>query len=145
MNPTKWDTTCTSRARRSGAIHGGMISEDEWKHLIQSDSELKLDSETRCVMSDREVVFASWKDVTGALGYYHGEITAKNPDKPLIGKMVRIAHSLNAQVQGDDVGRIFSAHAGGSHCIICLVIDGLADRDMVRSRACAGAISARFC
>ena len=36
------------------------------------------------------------------LDWFQGEIFTKNPDQILIDKMVKIAHNLNAVVQGDD-------------------------------------------
>lgn len=81
---------------------GPAISEAEWRRLIAQDPELQLDTDTRCSMSDGEYVFAAWNGKTGALGYYNGEITAKNPEEPLIRKMVAIAQRLGATVQGDD-------------------------------------------
>lgn len=81
---------------------GPVITAEEWRALIDSDSELELDSHTRCVMSDGEFVFAAWNGQTGALGHYAGEITSKNPDELLIAKMIEIANRLGAKVQGDD-------------------------------------------
>jgi hypothetical protein len=81
---------------------GPPIAEDEWRRVIEEDPELQLDAETRCVMSDGEYVFASWNGEPGALGYYNGEITTKNPPESLVRKMVAIAQRLDAKVQGDD-------------------------------------------
>lgn len=93
---------------------GATISEQEWRRVIEEDQELKLDTETRCVMSDGQYVFASWNGQAGALGYHDGQITSKNPPEPLIRKMVAIAQRLNANVQGDD-GEVYqpdgTAHA----------------------------------
>jgi hypothetical protein len=77
---------------------GPVITEAEWRSLVAADRELSLDTETQC----DDCIFAAWNGEAGALCYHDGEITAKNPDKPLIAKMVRIARSLSAQVQGDD-------------------------------------------
>src|SRR5262245_9582193 len=81
---------------------GPVITEAEWRALIEADPELSLDTETRCIMADGEYVFAAWNGEAGLLSYYKGEITAKNPEEALIMKMVRIAHQLGAQVLGDD-------------------------------------------
>ena len=81
---------------------GPVITEAEWRATIEADPELRLDTESRCTMADGEYVFAAWSGEPGVLGYYAGEISTKNPEKPLISKMVRIARTLGAQVQGDD-------------------------------------------
>jgi hypothetical protein len=85
---------------------GPVIDEAEWRRIIEEDPELTLDLDTRCVMTNGEFIFAAWKTEPGAMGWYHGEITAKNPDEALIAKMVRIAQKLDATVQGDD-GEIY--------------------------------------
>jgi hypothetical protein len=81
---------------------GPVITETEWRSLVATDHELSLDTETQC----DDYIFAAWNGEAGALAYHEGEITTKNPDKPLVVKMVRIARSLRAQVQGDD-GEIY--------------------------------------
>jgi hypothetical protein len=65
---------------------GSVITADEWRVLIDGDAQLR--------------------ENDGALYYDAGEITAKNPDEPLIRKMVEIAQKLDARVQGDD-GEIY--------------------------------------
>jgi hypothetical protein len=64
-------------------------------------------------MSDGEYVFAAWKGRAGALGYYAGEITANNPERPLIVKMVQVAKKLGANVQGDD-GEVYDENGRAS-------------------------------
>jgi hypothetical protein len=81
---------------------GPLIGEDEWRRLIEADPELSLDQETQCSFGDEEAVFAAWKGEQGALGWFNGEISTKNPDRTLILKMVKIAELLGAKVQGDD-------------------------------------------
>jgi len=85
---------------------GPVIDEAEWRRIIEEDPELTLDPDTQCVMTDGEFIFAAWKSEPGALGWYGGEITTKNPDEALIAKMVQIARKLDARVQGDD-GEIY--------------------------------------
>jgi len=85
---------------------GPVIDEAEWRRIIDEDPDLALDLDTRCVMTDGEFIFASWKSEPGALGWYNGEISTKNPDEALIAKMVQIARKLEARVQGDD-GEIY--------------------------------------
>jgi len=81
---------------------GPLISEAEWRSLIESDPQLTLDTQTKLTMSGGDYVFAAWNGQPGALGYYGGEITATDPSEPLIDKMVQIARALGASVQGDD-------------------------------------------
>jgi hypothetical protein len=81
---------------------GPLITGAEWRALIERDPELTLDTSMRLKMKDGDYIFAAWNGEQGALGHYHGEITAKNPDKPLIIKMVNVAKALGAKVQGDD-------------------------------------------
>ena len=100
-----YDLHITRKANWSNET-GPSISEAEWKSVIYADPELSLDTETKCMMADGEFVFAVWNGRAGALGYYGGEITAKNPDRPLIAKMAHLARALNAKVQGDD-GEIY--------------------------------------
>ncbi len=101
-----YDLHITRKANWSDPA-GSAIAEAEWQKLIEADPELTLDTETKVAMADGKYVFAAWKGrAWRATGYYGGEITATNPKKPLIVKMVGIAKSLNAQVQGDD-GEIY--------------------------------------
>jgi hypothetical protein len=81
---------------------GPTIAEAEWREVIAADPELTLDTQTRCTTAGGEYVFAAWNGRAGALGYYAGEITASDPDQPLIAKMVQVARKLGATVQGDD-------------------------------------------
>jgi hypothetical protein len=81
---------------------GPTIAEAEWRELIAADPELALDTQTRCATSAGEYVFAAWNGRAGALGYCAGEITASDPDRPLMAKMVQVARKLGATVQGDD-------------------------------------------
>ncbi len=81
---------------------GPTISEAEWRHLIEDDSELAIDRETQGTMTEGEYIFAAWNGTAGVLGWHGGEISGKNPDEPLVRKMVQIAGRLAAYVQGDD-------------------------------------------
>jgi hypothetical protein len=85
---------------------GPLITGAEWRTLIERDPELTLDTSVQLKMKDGEYIFAAWNGEQGALGHYQGEITTKNPDKPLTIKMVNIAAALGAKVQGDD-GEIY--------------------------------------
>jgi hypothetical protein len=81
---------------------GPTIGEEEWLRVIEADPELALDQDTQCSFDDEDVVFAAWKSEPGVLGWYDGEVSAKNPDRSLVLKMVQIAGRLGARVQGDD-------------------------------------------
>ncbi|HEY7088874.1 MAG TPA: hypothetical protein VH518_12345, partial [Tepidisphaeraceae bacterium] len=92
---------------------GPAISEAEWRRAIEEDSELSFDTQTRVPMTDGEYVFAAWKGKAGAMGWYGGEVTATDPGKPLVRKMVQIAGRLGAKVQGDD-GEIYDEEGEAS-------------------------------
>jgi hypothetical protein len=96
-----YDLHITRKAQWSDE-DGPMIGQDEWLRIIETDPELMLDRETHCSIGEGDVVYASWKGEPGALGWFEGEIGAKNPDKALVLKMVGIAERLGAKVQGDD-------------------------------------------
>lgn len=78
---------------------GNDITAQEWLDYIERDPELSL-------YSQNGSYFAIWKLEGSQKGYlldwFQGEIFTKNPDQILIDKMVKIAHNLNAVVQGDD-------------------------------------------
>jgi hypothetical protein len=75
----RWATTCTSRGRRQWSGRGADITEAEWQRLVESQPELRERLE--------------WSD---------GNISAKNPAPALIDRMVVVARTLDAVVQGDD-------------------------------------------
>jgi hypothetical protein len=77
---------------------GPRIELSEWQAIIDSDSELALDTE----IGKDGWVSATFREREGALAWDNGQIHAKNPDNPIITKMVTIAKRLNAEVQGDD-------------------------------------------
>jgi len=81
---------------------GPAIPEDEWRKFIETDADLQLDTATRCVMGDTEMVFATFGGEPGVFGWYQGEITTKNPEREVIQKAVQMAERLGAKVQGDD-------------------------------------------
>jgi hypothetical protein len=87
-----------TRKSDSADVEGPRIDLSEWEAIVESEPELSLDASTRC----DEWVFASFRGEEGALAWEDGQIHAKNPDHPLIIKMVAIANRLNAEVQGDD-------------------------------------------
>ena|SRR5438045_489673 len=87
---------------------GHWISADEWLKYVREDSELRLATENGehfAIWSGPSEYPEPWLD------WYEGNVYTKNPDDPLIDKMVAIANKLNAKVQGDD-GEIYTG--GGS-------------------------------
>src|SRR5688500_1485787 len=75
------------------------ISLDEWRSYVESDPELRMDDslgEHFAVWSGPSAHELPW------LGWANGNIDSKNPDQPLIQKMVAVAAALGASVQGDD-------------------------------------------
>jgi len=87
---------------------GAWIPADEWLRYIEEDPELKLagyNGDYFALWSGKSKHPDPWFD------WFDGNINTKNPDDPLIDKMVEIAKHLNATVQGDD-GEIYIG--GGS-------------------------------
>jgi hypothetical protein len=78
---------------------GPVISPEEWLAVVRDDPELTLSAENG-------PYFANWSGPSRYpdpwLDYFEGDVFAKNPDDPLIEKMVQIADRLGAKVQGDD-------------------------------------------
>ena len=85
---------------------GPSITREEWFTLIDDDPELSL-------KSDSEGMYANWvgectyPDPWFAYDEHLGTIDTKNPDEPIIQKMLDIAARLDARVQGDD-GEIYT-------------------------------------
>jgi len=76
----------------------GGISVEEWQALIARDPDLTLE--------ERRTTFARWRGKSKYpdpwFNWWNGTIKTKNPDPPIIEKMLQIAGQLNARVQGDD-------------------------------------------
>jgi hypothetical protein len=82
---------------------GPVITSGEWLVYIATDPQLRLDpaSKRHSVIIDIESEYPDpW------LEWFEGDIYTKNPDEPILGKMLQIAAALNARVQGDD-GEIY--------------------------------------
>jgi hypothetical protein len=76
------------------------ITPDEWHAFIANDPELTPTPEYG-------PAFVLWHGSSSRheqpwFDLIDGQILAKNPDEPMIVKMIEIAHKLNAKVQGDD-------------------------------------------
>jgi hypothetical protein len=97
-----------TRAKFHFQNEGAWITADEWLRYVDQDPELTL-------APDNGDYFALWSGKSEYpdpwLDWSEGNIYTKNPDDPLIDKMVEIAKKLNAKAQGDD-GEIYTG--GGS-------------------------------
>lgn len=91
--------------------NGELILESEWKQYVASDPELKF-------FPENGPLFVHWKGNSDHpepwFDWYEGDITTKNPDPPVIEKMLTIAKALNAKVQGDD-GEIYRSPTDTYH------------------------------
>lgn len=87
---------------------GRWITAEEWLRFVEEDSELRLagyNGDFFALWSGKSQYPDAWFD------WYKGNIYTKNPDDPMIDKMVEMARKLNAKAQGDD-GEIYVG--GGS-------------------------------
>ncbi len=95
--------------RKKWADDGDDITAEEWRAYVRTDTELTL-TETAGPN------YAVWRGPSEHsepwLDWSSGQIFTKNPDAPLIDKMIAIAETLDATVQGDD-GEIYDERAEG--------------------------------
>jgi hypothetical protein len=93
--------------RRDWSDTGHDIRSSEWLSLVTNDPELRLDT-------TQGPFFAVWsgpsQDAAPWLDWRDGQIFTKNPDAPLIDKMIQLAQALGATVQGDD-GELYRSGA----------------------------------
>ena len=75
---------------------GPTISPDEWLRVLDIDPEL-----SRATDAGDDPLAGAWNGQT-LFWFRDGEVCCKNPDEPIIRKMVEIARRLGATVQGDD-------------------------------------------
>lgn len=81
------------------------ITADEWLAIVEADHELRIDAANG-------PYFAVW---SGACSYPEGawfewsdgQVSTKNPDRAILGKLLQLADRLGAVVQGDD-GEVYS-------------------------------------
>jgi len=85
---------------------GPPITSAEWRTLVNSDSDLRLDEGDATGIGSAEIVSASFEGELGVFNWENGEIWTKNPELEAIKKAVQIAHALGAKAQGDD-GEIY--------------------------------------
>lgn len=102
------------------------ISLEEWKAYTARDADIRLDNYAEATASSGETVrleaegLSVWTAYSGNgigdnfawLNYDSGNIVVKNPDEEIISKMVDIAISLNAKVQGDE-GEVYHKMPNG--------------------------------
>ena len=90
---------------------GPVITIEEWLAYVNSDPTLTPDSRNGPHMvlwngpSKYEEPWIDWNE---------GELYTKNPDPPLIGKLLEIATALNARVRGDD-NEVYTSPTEYSH------------------------------
>lgn len=78
---------------------GPVITAEEWLFLVERDPELSLDPRGgpyHALWNGPSKYFDPWID------WSEGELYTKNPDPPLIAKLLEIAIALEAKVRGDD-------------------------------------------
>ena len=79
------------------------ITAEEWARYVESDPELRREpkyGEYHAQWSGPSKYPDAWLD------WFQGCVYTKNPDEPLLRKMLQIAAALGARVQGDD-GEIY--------------------------------------
>lgn len=85
--------------REQWFAEGPDITAEEWLAYVQSDPELH-------PVPENGPHFVTWSGPSTIeepwLDWFEGCISAKYPDRALIGKMLTIAHHFGATVQGDD-------------------------------------------
>jgi hypothetical protein len=96
--------------------NGSKIDLDEWKALILSDPEMRLDGYASAVVGGGRVLrvesegLAVWTayakaGVGGNMAWFdlrQGNVVVKNPDDAILRKMWQLAQRLGAKVQGDE-------------------------------------------
>lgn len=95
---------------------GPTIGIDEWKALVQSDPDMRLDGYASAVVGDGSVLridsagLAVWtahkgSGVSGNVAWFdfrQGNVVVKNPDGEILRKMWQLAQLLESKVQGDE-------------------------------------------
>src|SRR5881396_3866264 len=82
---------------------GPSISLEEWLTYVASDPDFRSSPERKSMAL---MTIAASKYPTAWLDWSHGNIYTKNPDEPILGRMLEVALALKAKVQGDD-GEIY--------------------------------------
>lgn len=90
-----------TRRRNHSDENGPAITADEWKSLVASDPELEFRDKRVPLMATWSGE-SKWPEPWFDFSERYGSIDTKNPDSPVIAKMLQIAKALNATVQGDN-------------------------------------------
>jgi hypothetical protein len=104
------------------------ISFEEWSSYVDSDPSMRLDGVARVTTPGGDVIemkspgLAVWTaysgDAEGRTAWFNlsrsGNVTVKNPDPEILGKMWQVAQVMGAKVQGDD-GEIYDADGSFQH------------------------------
>ncbi|KWK77448.1 hypothetical protein [Burkholderia ubonensis] len=99
------------------------IDIDEWRTLVASDKEMRLDGYAEAKVGGGAVLrvesegLAVWvaysgNAASGNMAWFNfdrGDVVVKNPDAEIFAKMWAIAQKLGARVQGDD-GELYGAN-----------------------------------
>ena len=92
-----------TRKKLWSAEEGPVITAEEWLAYVAGDPQLRLDPNMK-TYAVRLAVPSKYPDPW--LEWFEGDISTKNPDEPILAKMLEIAIALKAKVQGDD-GEIY--------------------------------------
>jgi hypothetical protein len=96
-----------TRRKYHGDEDGPRITEAEWNALVEAETEMEF-------RDSRNPLLATWSgkseypDPWFDYSARYGSIDTKNPDKPIIAKMLEMAKKLEAKVQGDD-GEVYTS------------------------------------
>jgi hypothetical protein len=91
--------------RQDWADPGNDITKDEFVRLVRSDAEFHYPGQNGNDYADWQ---SPTSDYTSWLCWSNGQIYTKNPEEELIDKMVALARTLQAEVQGDD-GEVYES------------------------------------
>jgi|GEM_PF-1056906 len=90
-----------TRAESWAENEGHWIAAEEWLRVVEEDEELRLDPHP-----SNGPYMALWNGPSEGpepwFNWSDGNVYTKNPDAPLLAKMIELAEKLNAKVQGDD-------------------------------------------
>ena len=94
---------------------GENIPEADWKALVESDPTLTMTGSVSATTPDGSKIsydsplLAEWAhdDASIPFDFRSGRVVVKNPDGPILAKMIEIAESLDAKVVGDE-GEVYS-------------------------------------
>ncbi len=88
------------------------ITDDEWTTVVERDPDLEITGEVSAstpageTLTYRNELLAMWTAHPSGepvpFDFRHGRVVVKNPDDSILAKMIEVAGSLNAVVQGDE-------------------------------------------